>query len=78
MKVSVKYFGIIAETAGKKGEILDVTQGMSASELKAGQIKTYQILEAESVQLAVNQNLNTEVELKEGDEVAFLPPFAGG
>ncbi|NJW54526.1 MoaD/ThiS family protein, partial [Salinimicrobium sp. CDJ15-91] len=27
---------------------------------------------------AVNQNLNTQVELQDGDEVAFLPPFAGG
>jgi len=78
MKVSVKYFGILAETAGKKEEILEVAQGMSAAELKVRQIKTYKIPEAESVQLAVNQNLNTEVELKEGDEVAFLPPFAGG
>lgn len=78
MKVTVKYFGIIAETAGKKEEILDVAQGISATELKARQIKTYQIPEAESVQLAVNRDLNTEVELKEGDEVAFLPPFAGG
>jgi len=52
--------------------------GMSVTELKARQINTYQIPEAESVQLAVNRDLNTEVELKEGDEVAFLPPFAGG
>lgn len=78
MKVTVKYFGMLAETAGKNEEILDVAAGMSAGELKVRQIKRYQIPEAESVQLAVNQNLNTEVELKEGDEVAFLPPFAGG
>ncbi|WP_317172342.1 MoaD/ThiS family protein [Salinimicrobium oceani] len=26
----------------------------------------------------MNQNLNTQVELQDGDEVAFLPPFAGG
>ncbi len=78
MKINIKYFGILAETAGKNEEILEVAQGMSVTELKARQIKTYKIPEAESVQLAVNQNLNTEVELKEGDEVAFLPPFAGG
>ncbi|MDR9458111.1 MAG: MoaD/ThiS family protein [Salegentibacter sp.] len=78
MKITIKYFGILAETSGKKEEILEVDKGMSAAELKGRQIKTYQIPEEESVQLAVNQNLNTEVELKEGDEVAFLPPFAGG
>ena len=78
MKITIKYFGILAETAGKKEEILEVAPGISAMKLKARQIKIYQIPEAESIQLAVNQNLNTEVELKEGDEVAFLPPFAGG
>lgn len=78
MKVTIKYFGILAEIAGKKEEILDVAEGISAAELKARQVKKYQIPEAESVQLALNQNLNTDVELKEGDEVAFLPPFAGG
>lgn len=78
MKVTVKYFGMLAETAGKKEEILNVAAGTSAKELKDLQITTYLIPDAESVQLAVNQDLITEVELKEGDEVAFLPPFAGG
>ncbi len=78
MKVTVKYFGMIAETAGKKEEILNVAAGTSAKELKNLQISTYLIPDAEAVQLAVNQDLITEVELKEGDEVAFLPPFAGG
>lgn len=78
MKVTVKYFGMLAETAGKKEEILDLDEGLSSRDLKNRQVKTYRIPDADSVQLAVNQNLNTEVELKEGDEVAFLPPFAGG
>ena len=78
MKLTVKYFGIIAETAGKNEEILDVAQGMSARDLKDQQIEAYHIADPESIQLAVNQNLNMEVELREGDEVAFLPPFAGG
>jgi molybdopterin converting factor subunit 1 len=78
MKVTVKYFGMLAETAGKKEETLNVAEGISAKELKDLQITTYLIPDAESVQLAVNQDLITEVELKEGDEVAFLPPFAGG
>lgn len=78
MRINIKYFGMIAETTGKNEEILNVNEGMSTGELKDRQIKTYQIADPESVQLAVNQNLNTEVELKVGDEVAFLPPFAGG
>jgi molybdopterin synthase sulfur carrier subunit len=78
MKLTVKYFGVIAESAGKSEEVLELEQGSSVKDLKNQQIKKYQILDAESIQVAVNQNLNNEVELKEGDEVAFLPPFAGG
>lgn len=78
MKVSVKYFGIIAEAAGRDEEVLEVAWGISVNQLKEQQVQKYKIPDAEAVQLAVNQNLGKEVELKEGDEVAFLPPFAGG
>lgn len=78
MKVTLKYFGMIAEAAGRNEEDLEVVSAMSVADLKAEQIEKYQIPDPESVQLAVNQCLDTEVELKEGDEVAFLPPFAGG
>lgn len=78
MKVSVKYFGIMAESAGRNEETIEVVQGTSAKELKDLQIEKYQISDPDAVQLAVNQNLDTQVKLKEGDEVAFLPPFAGG
>ncbi len=78
MKVTVKYFGMIAESAGKSEEVLELEPGSSIKDLKSQQVKKYQIQDAESVQIAVNQNLNKEVELKDGDEVAFLPPFAGG
>ncbi len=78
MKVTLKYFGVIAESAGKSEEVLELAQGSSVKELKDLQIKKYQIQDTASVQVAVNQDLNNEVELKDGDEVAFLPPFAGG
>ena len=78
MKVKIKYFGMIAESAGRTEEMLDVALGTSVQDLKNQQIQKYQIPDEESVQLAVNQNLDKEVELNEGDEVAFLPPFAGG
>ncbi|RKS55726.1 molybdopterin synthase sulfur carrier subunit [Gillisia mitskevichiae] len=78
MKVNVKYFGAIAESAGKSEEVLDLEKGSSVKDLKNQQIKKYQIQDADSIQIAVNQDLKNEVELKDGDEVAFLPPFAGG
>ncbi len=78
MKVTIKYFGMIAETAGKSEEILDLESGVSVQDLKDQQIQKYKIADPEAVQIAVNQDLNSNSDLKEGDEVAFLPPFAGG
>ncbi|AVR46829.1 MoaD/ThiS family protein [Christiangramia fulva] len=78
MKVKVKYFGMIAEAAGKSEEVLELENKLSVSELKKRQIVNYKIPDPDAVQIAVNHDLKTEVELKEGDEVAFLPPFAGG
>lgn len=78
MKINIKYFGMIAESAGKTDEVLHLEEKLSLQELKQQQIRKYKIADPEAVQLAVNQNLDSEVELKEGDEVAFLPPFAGG
>jgi len=78
MKVTIKYFGMIAETAGKSEEILDLEAGVLVQDLKDLQVQKYKIADPEAVQIAVNQDLNSNLELKEGDEVAFLPPFAGG
>lgn len=78
MNINVKYFGMIAEAAGKTEEVLELEGNPSLRELKERQVEKYAIKDPQAVQLAVNQNLNTQVELKDGDEVAFLPPFAGG
>ncbi len=69
---------MIAESAGKQEEFLELEEDFSVSELKQNQIRKYQIQDPDSVQIAVNQDLSTEAKLKDGDEVAFLPPFAGG
>ena len=78
MKVTVKYFGMIAESVGKQEEILDLPENFSAENLKDQQVEKYKIKDPEAMQLAVNQQLNQAIQLKEGDEIAFLPPFAGG
>lgn len=79
MRITVKYFGAIAEETGTTEEVLNLNEtGHSIDELKAYCIKKYDLEDDESIQLAVNQELNKKVRLKEGDEVAFLPPYAGG
>lgn len=79
MKVKVKYFGVIAEQAGTGEETLDLTTiGSEVKDLKAYCIKKYSLAADDSMQVAINQELNKEGKLRAGDEIAFLPPFAGG
>ena len=78
MKVNLKYFGFIAESTGTSQEVFQLEDETSVSELKKQIIERYQLEDTEAIQIAVNQNLNATADLKDGDEIAFLPPFAGG
>lgn len=78
MKVTVKYFGLVAEATEKPEEVLEFNGPLTALELKAQCLNGLAIADKDSVQIAVNQNLDDQITLKDGDEVALLPPFAGG
>lgn len=78
MKVTVKYFGLVAEAAERFEEILELDGAITASELKAQCLNGLAIADKDSVQIAVNQNLDETITINDGDEVALLPPFAGG
>ena len=79
MKVTVKYFGAIAEQTGTGEEILELASiGNEVKDLKAYCMNRYGLANDDSIRLAVNQELNKDGTLSDGDEIAFLPPFAGG
>lgn len=79
MKVTIKYFGMFAEQAGLNEEIMDLSGiGTDLENLKQHCQERYQLSHCDSMRLAVNQQLDHNESLKEGDEIAFLPPFAGG
>ncbi len=78
MKVTVKYFGLVAEAAEKSEEVLELKGTLTALELKGQCLNSLAIADKDSVQIAVNQNLDDTITLKDGDEVSLLPPFAGG
>ena len=78
MKLAVKYFGMIAEAIGKHEEQLEIT-GNSVLEVDVFLKNKYTKLEFINYKFAVNQVLVDGIELlKENDEIALLPPFAGG
>jgi MoaD family protein len=77
--VIVKYFGIISEKTGRNEERIELTVNDISNFLK--KIFLQYNLEKFSVNISVNHkiiNLNQPYKIKNGDEIAILPPFAGG
>ena len=81
MKIKVKFFAILRERVGA-GEIgKEMSDGTTIAQLWESLQKDYPKLAAPGFRLlyAVNQNYVTpEHILKDGDEVAIIPPVSGG
>lgn len=75
MILKLKYFGMIAEALNKESEELEIEA------LKVSDLIDYfkpQLKEI-NFKVAVNHSLvDANYKLKSNDEVALLPPFAGG
>ena len=80
MRVRVLYFGVLKERMGREGETLEIAEGMDVAalydQLREGASKR----EAwPPVAVAVNREYaGLATVLREGDEVALLPPVSGG
>ena len=81
--VKVRFFAIIKNLAGKEDAQFDVGGSIKLKDL-IGMIekdfpKVGEMLRAKKVLVSVNQEMgNDDMLVKDGDEVAILPPFAGG
>jgi molybdopterin converting factor subunit 1 len=81
MRVRVLYFGVLRDVFGRANELMDLADGASVADLLAdyrsrqvGAIGLW-----DSIAVAVNQEYaRGSVALKDGDEVALLPPVSGG
>lgn len=69
---------MIAEAIAKSEEFVEVDDAMAIVDLKQLLIDKYKLASIESLQVAVNQELGYDGKLQAGDELAFLPAFAGG
>jgi len=81
VKVQVLYFGIVRERLGRKSEDVDCGDGTGVGELLALLAERHSLfaLGAGSIRVAVNREyVGNEYRLKAGDEVAIIPPVAGG
>lgn len=79
MKIEVHYFGMIAEYTNCDRETVELNEGDTVDSLQAYLHNKYSGLKKQTYQLAVNQTIDkSNTSLQQDDEVAVLPPFAGG
>ena len=77
--IQLKYFGAITEKTGSNGEKIPFSE-ISLKQLIDELEQKYHLSNL-SFSVAVNQKIVQNIanlELKDNDIVAFLPPFAGG
>lgn len=81
MKIRVRYFASIREWTGLREEEFDLTEGLTANDLRLEVQKRHGRLEMQegSILVAVNGSfVESSRVLKQGDEVALFPPVSGG
>ena len=80
MTITVKYFGLVADITQKKEEQLFFeNEAMTLKQLQSKLEAQYPELKNTTYSFAINQSLSQSNEsLKNNDEIALLPPFAGG
>lgn len=81
MELSIQLFGIFKERIGEEKISISTPSSINSSELKALLEVKYDIVkEVQHYMLAVNQVYSGDesVALNENDEIALIPPVAGG
>jgi molybdopterin synthase sulfur carrier subunit len=77
MKITVLFFGVLTEVTGSALKVYEDVK--SLEHLKMRIADDYPETIHYSFRMAVNNEIaDSDLPLKDGDEVAFLPPFAGG
>ena len=81
--ITVRFFAMLKGLVGSEEVELEVESGLTVGELKNRLIEKYpplkEVLSSRSVLVSVNQEFgDNTTEIKDGDEVALLPPFSGG
>jgi molybdopterin synthase catalytic subunit len=81
MRVTILYFAAARERAGASSDALDLAEGATAGDALAAACQRHPALRpvAEKLRLAVDQEFaGPERKLREGSEVALIPPVSGG
>ncbi|MZG31267.1 MAG: molybdopterin converting factor subunit 1 [Nitrospinae bacterium] len=81
--IVIKYFASLKAIADKDEETVDIEKPITMDQLSDIISKSTpsmgEILREKKVMISVNQEMaSAETIIRDGDEVAFLPPFSGG
>jgi molybdopterin converting factor subunit 1 len=80
LSITVRYFALLRDLAGKSEERLEVESGAAASQLYRQLAERYAFpLALRDVRIAINDEFApSEQPLRDGDRLVFIPPVAGG
>jgi len=80
MKINIKYFGLIADITNCEEEWANIEENEDLESLLSKLSEKYSALKQANFNIALNLEINTNLnkQLKDLDEIALLPPFAGG
>lgn len=80
MKVSVHYFGLIADKTGKSTETIEFVEPEGTTlDLRIIFENRFPFLKGTNYKIAVNQVICESILINKSQvEIALLPPFAGG
>ena len=84
MSVKVLFFASLRDAVGRESLTLEISGAASVDQFMRHletplSATAYAALSNEAVRIAVNRELvQADVEIHDGDEVAFLPPVTGG
>ncbi len=78
--IKVKYFGLLVDETQRQEEQFSFEKTLNTRDLLAFLYQKYPSLSSVSFRLAINQQLceTSEIRIQNKDEIALLPPFAGG
>jgi len=81
IKITILYFAHASDIAGKKMENIKIQSNTKISDLFLHLITKYPRLKEmeKSLQISVNREIvKKNFKIKDGDEIALLPPISGG
>lgn len=79
MKIKILYFGMTAEPAGRSEEYVELPESGNIDTLRRWLTERHPGLSEMEFIVAQNRSIsNLDTPLNQDDEIALLPPFAGG